>query len=128
MRKLFSYLAILVTLCYTSQVHAQKAYEIISYKAKVYGSPAKLAIADGYLLASKIIIYSSYGTQTFAPNANDPDTKGELRFEPVKGTGRYKDNSGSWLTLKGLNSSDYPYKLNAVFWDGKMLKQITFRR
>jgi hypothetical protein len=128
MRKLLSYLAILVTLCYSTKVYAQKAYDIISYKAKVYGSPAKLAIADGYLLASKIIIYSSYGTQTFAPNANDPDIKGELRFEPVKGTGRYKDNSGSWLTLKGLNSSDYPYKLNAVFWDGKMLKQITFRR
>lgn len=101
MRKYFICLLIIVGLCFGLQAHAQKAYDIISYKVDIYGSPGKLEVADGYLLASKVTIHSSYGDQIFAADANEPNDKGELKFHPEKGTGRYKNITGSWLRIMG---------------------------
>ena len=119
-------LSLLISLCCTTSAKAQKAYEIITYKATVYGRPATLQLADGYLLASKVIIRSKFGDQVYTPSADD--AQGDLRFDVVKATGRYKDSKGSWLTLKKLDGPDYPSQLKAVYWDGKMQKVIVFKR
>jgi hypothetical protein len=110
------------------QAEAQKAYDILSYNANIYGSKTKLELADGYLLASKITIQSREGNQVFAANANEPDKKGDLKFDPIKSTGRYKNIKGSWLMLNGINLINYPRKIIAIYWDGKMQKTVVFKR
>lgn len=121
-------LSLLITLGCTTSAKAQKAYDMISYKSIIYGSQATLQLADGYLLASKVTIRSKFGDQVFAPSANEPDARGDLRFASVKSNGRYKDNTGSWLTLKKLNDPEYPAQIKAVYWDGKMQKSVTFKQ
>ncbi|WP_374951047.1 hypothetical protein [Mucilaginibacter sp.] len=110
------------------QAHAQKAYDIIFYRANIYGDRTKLELADGYLIASKVTIHSQYGDQVFAANANEPNDKGDLKFDPEKGTGRYKDMTGSWIILNRSPSTNHPNKINAIYWDGKMQRKIVFKR
>jgi hypothetical protein len=119
-------LNLLIALCINS-AKAQKAYDIITYKTNIYGNQAILQLADGYLLASKVIIHSKFGNQEFAPSADEPDTKGDLRFDAIKGYGRFKDNKGSWLMLKKINGQVYPKQIKAVYWDGKMQKNVFFK-
>lgn len=121
-------LSLLATLCGTTSARAQKAYDIIHYQATVYGSVTTLELADGYLLASKVIMRSKFGNQVFSPSADEPDARGDLHFEPVKSTGRYKNNKGSWLTLKQLNVAQYPSRILAVYWDGKVQKTFVFKK
>jgi hypothetical protein len=120
-------LNLLIALCINS-AKAQKAYDIITYKTNIYGDQAILQLADGYLLASKVIIRSEFGNQEFAPSTDEPDTSGDLRFDAIKGNGRFKHNKGSWLTLKKINGADYPKQIKAVYWDGKMQKKVLFNR
>ena len=121
-------LSLLITLGCTTAARAQKAYDIISYQSMIYGNQATLQLADGYLLASKITIRSKFGNQVFAPSANEPDARGDFRFDPVKPTGRYKNNAGSWLTLKKFNDAKYPLQIKAVYWDGKIQKAVIFKQ
>lgn len=121
---LVTFLTIVVT---TKFAHAQKAYDNVVYKTKIYGNSAVLTLADGYLPASKMVIYSKKGNQVFMPDAAEPDRKGELRFNAVKGTGSYKDNKGSWLIVTGLSESDLPPSIKAIYWDGKTRKSVVFR-
>src|SRR5207244_4279733 len=99
---------LLIPLFYTTSVKAQKAYDMISYKAIIYGNQAKLQLADGYLLASKVTISSNFGDQVFSPSAAEPDARGDLRFDVVEATGRFKNSKGSWLKLKKMNRAAYP--------------------
>ena len=54
MRDYYTCLLILIGLTLPMQAQAQKAYDILAYRADMYGNQAKLELADGYLLASKI--------------------------------------------------------------------------
>lgn len=129
MKNLFKILSfLLISCCCAPFAQAQKAYDISNYKATIYGNPTSLQLADGYLLASKVTIRSQQGNQVFAPSAAEPDARGELRFDPVKATGRYKNNRGSWLMLKKLNATDYPAQLKAVYWDGKVQTAVVFKQ
>ncbi|GAA4328826.1 hypothetical protein GCM10023149_33020 [Mucilaginibacter gynuensis] len=56
---------------------------MISYKTTIAGKATTLQLADGYLLASKVKILSKLGNQEFSPSADEPDAKGDLRFDPV---------------------------------------------
>lgn len=111
-----------------NSARAQKAYDILSYKATIKGNQATLQLADGYLLASKLIIRSKFGEQVFAPSADEQDAQGDLRFDAVKGIGKYKDNKGSWLTLKKIAGPKYPAQLQAIYWDGKVQKTFIFKQ
>lgn len=128
MKNPLTLICLLFYLCSAKPVIAQKAYDVIRYEALIYGRKTTLLLADGYLLASKISIHSNYGDEVFSPDSNEPDSQGYLRFIPVKGTGRYKNNEGSWVILKGLNSPEYPSKIKAVYWDGKMRITVGFTK
>lgn len=121
---LVTFLTIIVT---TKFAQAQKAYDNVIYKTKIYGNLAVLTLADGYLPASKVVIYSKQGNRVFMPDVAEPDRKGELRFNATKGTGSYKDNKGSWLVLTGLSGSDVPSRIKAIYWDGKTRKSFVFK-
>jgi hypothetical protein len=118
----------LIGLCLAIQAQAQKAYDILAYRADGYGTHTKLELADGYLLASKITIHTRYGDQVFVANANEPDKKGDLKFDPINSTGRYKSIKGSWVLLTGLNLNDKPSKIVAIYWDGKVQEKFVFKR
>ena len=128
MKNCYSCLLILLGSSLVMQAHAQKAYDILSYSANIYGSQIRLELCDGYLLASKITINSRYGDQVFVANDNEPNKKGDLRFDRIKSTGRYKAIKGSWVTLNGLYLTDHSSKINAIYWDGKIQKRIVFKR
>ena len=128
MKKAFSLFMFLILMCGIKSAQAQKAYDFITYRTIIYGDQTTLQLADGYLLASKITIRSKIGNQEFAPSAAEADDQGDLRFDAVKGTGRYKENKGSWLTVKNLNGAEYPSMLKAIYWDGKMQKTFIFKR
>ncbi len=128
MKNVSTFIGLLIVLCCTDPAQAQKAYDLIKYQATVYGNKATLQLADGYILASKVTIHSKYGDQVFSPSADEPDVQGDLRFDAVKATGRFRNNKGSWLLLKKFNGTEYPSKLSAVYWDGKVQKVITFRQ
>lgn len=119
--------SLFISLYCSTSAQAQKAYDVINYKAIVYGNQTTLQLTDGYLLASKVIIRSKLGDQVYSPSANEPDARGDLRFDAIKSTGRYKDNKGSWITLKKLNEPDYPSQIKAVYWDGKVQKIVVFK-
>jgi hypothetical protein len=128
MRNTLITISLLITFCSTNSAQAQKAYDVISYKAVLQGSTTSLQLADGYLLGSKVTIRSKYGNQVFVPSANEPDRNGKLRFDPVKGTGKHKSKIGSWLIISGLNGVDYPIHIKAVYWDGKIQTPIIFKQ
>lgn len=128
MRDYYTCLLILVGLSLPMQAQAQKAYDILAYRADMYGNQAKLELADGYLLASNITIHSRYGDQVFVANANEPNKKGDLKFNQIKSTGRYKSIKGSWVMLNGVNLDAPPSKIKAIYWDGKMHEKILFKR
>jgi hypothetical protein len=117
-----------ILMFYTTSVKAQKAYAMISYKAIIYGSQANLQLADGYILASKVTIFSKLGNQVFSPSASEPDSRGNLRFDVVEATGRLKNNKGSWLKLEKINGSAYPLQIKSVYWDSKVQKNIVFKK
>ena len=119
-------LSLLITLGCTTAAKAQKAYDIISYKSIIYGNRATLQLADGYLLASRITIRSKFGKQVLAPLTSEPDVHGDLRFDLVESTSRYKNNFIPWLTLKSLNDAEYPLKIKAVYRDGKTQTVVVF--
>ncbi|MCJ8211341.1 hypothetical protein MUY27_16605 [Mucilaginibacter sp. RS28] len=127
MRNLLIGLKILFMMCLAFPAHAQKAYDVFTYKAMISGTIARLELADGYLLASKVTLHSRSGDKIYAPTANEPNAAGELKFDLVKGTGHYKDDKGSWLLLKGLKPEGNSNKISAVFWNRKMQKAIVFR-
>ena len=124
MKYLSTIFGLLILLCCTKPVQAQKAYDLISYQTTIYGNKMSLQLADGYLLASKVTIHSRSGDQVFSPSQGEPDAGGDLRFDPVKSTGRFKANKGSWLILKKLNGPVYPAQLGAVYWNGKTQQTI----
>ena len=128
MKKAFSLFMFMILIFGIKSAQAQKAYDNITYKTTIYGNRTTLQLADGYLLASKITIHSKFGDQVFACSANEPDDQGDLRFDAVKGTGKYKDNKGSWLTLKKLAGQQYPSQIKAVYWDGKMQSVMVFKK
>ena len=128
MKNCYSCLLILLGSSLVMQAHAQKAYDILSYSANIYGSQIRLELCDGYLLASKITINSRYGDQVFVANANEPNKKGDLKFNPIKSTGRYKSIKGSWVMLNGVFFNARPSKIKAIYWDGKMHEKIVFKR
>ena len=105
------------------QAQAQKAYDILAYRADMYGNQAKLELADGYLLASKITIQSRYGDQVFVANANEPNKKGDLKFNPIKSTGRYKSIKGSWVMLNECFLMLVPVKLRPFIGMEKCTKK-----
>ena len=107
---------------------AQKAYDVIRYQTIINGSPATLQLADGYLLASKVTIYSKSGNQVFSPSAGEADAQGNLRFDLAMGTGRFKNNKLSWLTLKKMNIPEYASLIKAIYWDGKVQKTVIFKQ
>lgn len=125
--KLFFVTIVLTSVVVTNSAHAQKAFDNVTYKAKINGNSALLALADGYLPASRIIIYSKQGNQVFTPDTAEPDRNGELQFNAVKGTRSYKNNRGSWLIVKGLSGSDLPSQIKAIYWDGKTRKNVVFK-
>ncbi|RZJ87705.1 MAG: hypothetical protein EOO20_15430 [Chryseobacterium sp.] len=128
MKKAFSLFMFLILMSGIKSAKAQKAYDFITYRTTIYGDQTTLQLADGYLLASKITIRSKIGNQEFEPSSAEADDQGDLRFDAVKGTGRYKENKGSWLTVKNLNGAEYPSMLKAIYWDGKMQKTFIFKR
>lgn len=128
MKNTLTILSLLIALCYGTSVQAQKAYDIIRYKAIVYGNQTTLQLADGYLLASTVIIRSKFGDQVFSPSSVEPDAQGDLRFDAAKSTGRFKNNKRSWITLKKLNGQEYPSRIKAVYWDGKVQKAVVFNQ
>jgi hypothetical protein len=121
-------LSLLFTLSCTTVVKAQKAYDIIIYKTIIYGNKATLQLAEGYLLASKVIIRSNFGNKEFAPLTNEPDAYDQLRFDAVTATGRFKGIKGSWITLGKLNGPGYPSQIKGLYWDGKMRKVVVFKQ
>jgi hypothetical protein len=128
MRSTIIITSLLITLWCTNLAQAQKAYDLISYKAVLHGSTASLQLADGYLFGSTMTMRSKYGNQIFTASANEPDENGKLRFDPVKGTGKHIVKTGSWLIISGFNGVDYPLHIKAIYWDGKMRIPIIFKQ
>ena len=124
----FLFVILVMLLQAGNSAKAQKAYDRIIYKAVIYGNPTTLQLADGYLLASKVTIRSKYGDQVFTTANNAPDNQGDLKFDIAKSTGKYKKSAGSWLTIKGVDVPEYPSRLKAVYWDGKVLKSFVFKK
>jgi hypothetical protein len=121
-------LGLLLTLFCTLPAKAQKAYDMILYQGTIYGNQAVLKLADGYLLASKLSMSSKLDKQEFSPSAGEPDARGDLRFDAAKATGRFKDNKGSWILIKKIGGAEYPSRIMAVYWDGKMQKTFVFNQ
>jgi hypothetical protein len=127
MRNVFIRITLLLALCTTTPVFAQKAYDVIRYKAIISGQTAQLELADGYLLASKVTIRSANGNLMFTSTADAPDEKGKLRLDQVSGSGRNNNVPQSWLVLEGLSGHGYPPVIKATYWNGKMQRTIAFK-
>jgi hypothetical protein len=127
MRNVFFRITLLLALCTTTPVFAQKAYDVIRYKAMISGHTATLELADGYLLASKVIIRSANGNLVFTSMADAADEKGNLRLDQVSGSGRINNFAQSWLVLEGLNGHGYPPVIKATSWNGKMQRTVVFK-
>ena len=121
-------LCLVITLCCAVPAKAQKAYTTITYRTSIDGNQATLQLTDGYLLASKVTIRSKFGNQVFSPAADEADAQGDFKLDASRGTGKFKHNSGSWLTLKKMNGPDYPTQIKAVYWDGKVQKTVIFKQ
>ncbi|RZJ79182.1 MAG: hypothetical protein EOO47_11575 [Flavobacterium sp.] len=59
---------------------AQKAYETISYKGSINGSPIHFTLADGYLPASELNLKKAGKTVVFQPEKGIAETNGDLKF------------------------------------------------
>jgi len=127
-KKTLTTLSLLLTLFCILPAKAQKAYDMITYQATFYGNKAVLKLAGGYLLASKLSIRSKLGTQEFLPPGGEPDARGDLRFDAAQATGRFKDNKGSWVLIKKIDGPEYPSRIMAIYWDGKMQKTFVFHQ
>jgi hypothetical protein len=127
MRNVSIRIALLLLLCTTTPVFAQKAYDVIRYKAMISGHTAILELADGYLLASKVIIGSTNGNRKFASTADVPDEQGKLRLDQVNESGKNNNVTQSWLVLEGLSGHGYPPVIKATYWSGKMQRTIAFK-
>jgi len=128
MKNSLTLVGIFIILCCAAPAKAQKAYDIITFKTRIYGNPATLQLADGYLLASKVTVQSKSGYQVFTPSAAEADAQGDLRFDVATGTGKFKNIKGSWICLKKMNSPDYSSSIKAVYWDGKVQKTVVFKQ
>jgi hypothetical protein len=128
MKNAFTVICLLITLCCITSARAQKAYDFIKYQGTIDGNKTTLQLADGYLLASKLTIYSKFEDQVFSPLTDEPDIRGDWRFDAVKLTGSHKNNGGTWLILKGLNKPEYPSQIMAIYRDGKVQKKVFFKR
>lgn len=128
MKKVFIIINLLLSLCWTGSAQAQKAYELIRYKGSIQGNRTTLLLADGYLPASKVTIYSKHGNQLFSPSTDGPDSQGELRFNAAASNKGNKKSAGSWLVLKGLDKYPYPSQIRAVYWDTKVRRAVVLRQ
>jgi hypothetical protein len=128
MRITSAIVSLFLILSYTLPAKAQKAYDMITYQGTIYGSKAILQLAEGYLLASKLSMSSKLGKQEFSPSAGEPDARGDLRFDAAKATGRFKDNKGSWILIKKIGGAEYPSRIMAAYWDGKIQKIFVFNQ
>lgn len=66
----------------SSEVWAQKAYDVVKYEAKTTDFIFKLAIADGYLEASelKVVDIKTKKTANYTFCTNDEINEGKLKF------------------------------------------------
>jgi hypothetical protein len=127
MKKLALTISVLLATGWILFAYGQKAYDHVTYRATIYGNAAVLILADGYLLASKLTIHSKLGNQAFTPNANEADKNGNLQFNAVKSSGRFKNNKGPWFIISGLDQPNFPVQIKAIYWDGKIRKAVVFR-
>lgn len=63
-----------------TNISAQKAYETISYKGSINGSPIQFNLADGYLPASELNLKQSGKTIVFQPEKGRAESSGDLKF------------------------------------------------
>jgi len=95
---------------------AQKAYETVNYFARSGTKSIKIAFADGYFPATKIIIKDQRGAENFYPVSGLPDEKGRARFEPKS---KNLPTRYVIVTLDDLEAKARPARIPLVVVDGK---------
>ncbi|PST83683.1 hypothetical protein C7T94_14220 [Pedobacter yulinensis] len=87
-----------------------------------------MTLADGYLLASKIVIHSKQGDQLFLPADIEVDENGKLRFDAVQDAVRHRTKEVATITLSGLDEHQVLPTVGAIYWDGKAKRSIIFKK
>ncbi len=130
---LITALALLVFFSASKICIAQKAYENVSYSAKINGSVALLTYADGYIGASYIMMKNGRRNLRFEPVENLPESTGSLSLfikrSKASSTKSSSHSSDHYFILKNVDVEyEAPDVIKAVYIKEKAKQLVQFRR
>ena len=81
---------LLSIICGSSAVHAQKAYETISFSSIIDGAKVNFKFADGYFAASWIRLQKGGRSENYRPENGEPLVSGDRKFLPARKGARFQ--------------------------------------